>query len=215
MLFQPEVIRIIGKIMRPSIPLEVPHRARNGAARTLLLRTAVFALLLTTLVFAEPKPSEPEVKAAYLLNFGRFVRLSGASAGMRPPTFNICVLGHDLIGRVLDDVTAHQSVDNRPVRVVRIGDAYAARGCQVLFISPDEGDGIYADVAALANADVLTVSDAPDFLKDGGMIQFVTQQDHVRFAVSLDAVNRTHLVLSSELLRVALSITGKLREEQQ
>jgi hypothetical protein len=40
------------------------------------------------------------------------------------------------------------------------------------------------------------------------------QQSHVRFAVNLEAVEHTHLVLSSELLRVALSVTGKPREVQ-
>ena len=185
------------------------------AAMSLLHRAAVRALLITAaLVFAQPTPSESGVKAAYLLNFGKFVRLSGAPAGSRPSTFDICVLGHDPIGHVLDDVTAHESIDKRAVRVVRIGDAYAATGCRVLYISPDEGDGILADLAALSKADILTVSDAPDFLKDGGMIQFVTRQRHVRFAVSLKAVNRTHLVLSSELLRVALSVTGNLPEDR-
>jgi hypothetical protein len=41
------------------------------------------------------------------------------------------------------------------------------------------------------------------------MIQFVTQQSHVRFAVNLDAVRNARLSLSSELLRVAISVTGK------
>jgi len=65
------------------------------------------------------------------------------------------------------------------------------------------------DLAILGNADVLTVSDAPDFLQHGGMIQFVLVSNHVRFAVNLEAVNHTHLVLSSELLRVASSVAGK------
>jgi len=60
---------------------------------------------------------------------------------------------------------------------------------------------------------VLTVSDAPDFLKYGGMIQFVSEDNRVRFAVNLDAVNRTHIVLSSELLRVASSVTGGPQQE--
>jgi hypothetical protein len=41
------------------------------------------------------------------------------------------------------------------------------------------------------------------------MIQFLLIQNHVRFAVNLNAVNHAHLVLSSELLRVASSVTGK------
>jgi hypothetical protein len=197
-------------------PLQLARRAPSGnAAKTLLKRTAAWGwLLAAVLVFGQTTPTESDVKAAYLLNFGKFLRLSGASAVPRPATFDICILGRDPIGHVLDDMTAHESIDNRAVRVMRIADAYGGGGCQVLFVSPDEGDGIRADLAALGNADILTVSDAPDFLKAGGMIQFVTLQRHVRFAVNLTAVNRTHLVLSSELLRVALSVTGKVPEAQ-
>jgi hypothetical protein len=52
------------------------------------------------------------------------------------------------------------------------------------------------------------------FLKRGGMIQFVIEEDHVRFAVNLEAVGRTHLVLSSELLRVASWVVGGAPEKQ-
>jgi hypothetical protein len=41
------------------------------------------------------------------------------------------------------------------------------------------------------------------------MIQFVLIANNVRFTVNLDAVSRAHLVLSSELLRVASSVSGK------
>jgi hypothetical protein len=159
--------------------------------------------------FSQPKPSEYDVKAAYLFNFGKFMHLSGSAVNAQHETFDICVLGRDPIGHVLDDITTHESISNHAVRVQRVADAYAAKECQVVFISAEEGDGISADLAALGKADVLTVSDAPDFLRSGGMIQFVTQRGHVRFAVNLDAVQHTHVVLSSELLRVALSVTGK------
>ena len=44
------------------------------------------------------------------------------------------------------------------------------------------------------------------------MIQFVMVENHVRFAVNLDALNRAHLMLSSELLRVASSIRREAAE---
>jgi hypothetical protein len=40
------------------------------------------------------------------------------------------------------------------------------------------------------------------------MIQFVLVGDHVRFAVNLEAVSRHRIVLSSELLKVAATVTG-------
>jgi|SRR5580658_1015400 hypothetical protein len=200
------------------IPMAPVARAglekRAGAARR--RRWArLWIVLAIAGAMAQPKPSEYDVKAAYLFNFGKFMRLSGAAGGPRHANFEICILGRDPIGHVIDDITANENIDNRAVRVVRVTDAYAAaRECDVAFISPEEGEGIQADLTALGKSDVLTVSDAPEFLKAGGMIQFVTQGNHVRFAVNLDAVGRTHLVLSSELLRVALTVTGKPAEGQ-
>lgn len=144
-----------------------------------------------------------------MFDFARFMRLGEGATGSRSATFDICILGHDYIGRQLEAIIVNQSIGGRQVRTVRVEDAYAGRGCDILFISADEGDGMQADLAALGKVDVLTVSDAPDFLKEGGMVQFVVVDNHVRFAVNLDAVNRTHLVLSSELLRVASAVTGK------
>jgi hypothetical protein len=92
---------------------------------------------------------------------------------------------------------------------IDIPDVTAANPCAIVFISSYEQENIREDLAILAGMDVLTVSDVPDFLKRGGMIQFVMVENHVRFAVNLDALNRAHLVLSSELLRVASSIGGK------
>jgi hypothetical protein len=163
----------------------------------------------------EVAPAGYDVKAAYLLNFGRFLRLDGVPSASRRTTFDICVLGHDFMGHLLDDIAANQTIDDRAVRVLRVGDAYGAKDCDIVFLSLDEGDGIPLDLDAIGKSDVLTVSDAPDFLKYGGMIQFVNEDNRVRFEVNLDAVNRTHIVLSSELLRVASSVTGGPQPEAQ
>ena len=58
----------------------------------------------------------------------------------------------------------------------------------------------------LANAPVLLVSDMPGFVERGGMIQFVTEGNRVRFLVNLKAAQKAGLALSSELLKVAKSV---------
>lgn len=173
--------------------------------------TAVTLLCLWAAVCigAQAKPSEYDVKAAYLFNFGKFLRFDGGVSRERGSTFDICILGRDPMDGTLDQIAANESIDHRPVRIRRIADATEGRGCQILFLSASDADRIREDLALLSGADVLTVSDARDFLEQGGMIQFVLESDHVRFAVNLNAVNRTHLALSSELLRVASSVQGK------
>lgn len=181
------------------------HPARASAR---WLAGALLCLFAASAGTQPPKASEYAVKAAYLLNFGKFMRSTGAAQAQHT-SFDICILGRDPIGHAMDEIADGESIDGLPVRVLRIADASRARECEVVFVSAYEGDATRQDLAILDRADTLTVSDAPNFLERGGMIQFVLEGDHVRFEVNLDAVERTHLVLSSELLRVAAAIKGK------
>ena len=63
-----------------------------------------------------------------------------------------------------------------------------------------------ATLAALGTAPVLTVSDIPDFVKRGGMVQFVLDGNHVRFEINIAAAQRAGLTLSSELLKIARAV---------
>lgn len=193
--------------MRSLVPIQ---RSRAAQIRQAWLRCAVTACLLLLIsagAWAQAKPSEYDVKAAYLFNFGKFMRISGTQP--KHPTFDICILGRDPIGQVLDAITANEKIDGHLVRVLRLRQPQQARQCEIVFISPYEGDSIRTDLAVLSGSETLTVSDTPDFLARGGMIQFVIEQDHVRFEVNLDAVAQAHVVLSSELLRVAAAVKGK------
>jgi hypothetical protein len=52
---------------------------------------------------------------------------------------------------------------------------------------------------------VLTVGDSPHFLRDGGMIQFRSEPEGLRFAVSREATQRARLRVSAELLEMGLA----------
>jgi hypothetical protein len=201
--------------MRPGSPTEQLQKRRPRRLHSFVTLTAARALTAAVLLAQTPaanpatpeKPTEYDVKAAYLLNFGKFVRTFRTEAPRS--SFDICMLGHDPMGSSLDALASNSTIDGRPVRITHLPDISDAKSCEILFLGAAEENRIREDLAILGNADILTVSDAPDFLQHGGMIQFVLVSNHVRFAVNLDAVNHTHLVLSSELLRVASSVTGK------
>ncbi|MFP5236828.1 MAG: YfiR family protein [Acidobacteriota bacterium] len=158
---------------------------------------------------AESRLSEYSVKAAYLFDFGKFVRYTSSADGHdQNPTFDICILGSNPFGHTLDDLTANETLAGKPVRVLRVKTIEQARACSIAYLSASERGRIAHDLDELRGQQVLTVSDASDFLREGGMIQFVTVGDHVRFAVNLNAAHKAQLNLSSELLKVALSVQG-------
>ena len=196
-------------------PSALVHRAWAKRAGAWLRPAAAVLLLLLQAggAWTQTRPTEYEVKAAYLLNFGRFMRVTGPAP--QRTRFDICILGRDPIGHSIDDIAANETIDGHEVRILRVADASQAHTCAVVFVSAQEGERIREDLAILSGSDALTVSDAREFLREGGMIQFVNEQDHVRFEVNLNAVDRTHLVLSSELLRVAASVEGNPPVEEK
>lgn len=164
------------------------------------------ALFASTLCGQQTKPTEYQVKAVYLYNFGRFVDWSATLPAARIDSFSVCVIGHDPFGPALDSTLAGELIDQRKVVARRISRSQDAANCQILFISSSE-DGRLKDILSLLDKlKVLTVSDMPHFSERGGMIQFVLEKDKIRFEVNLSNTERAGLNLSSELLKVAVAV---------
>lgn len=184
-------------------------RRRSRVRRCLGGLVAAMCLLASSAPLCAQKPTEYDVKAAYLFNFGKFLRMADEPVVSRRTSFDICVLGRNDFGGTLERLTANEQNNGLPERTVNVASAAEAKGCAILFLSSSEADRVDGDLADLAGAPVLTVSDMPRFLEHGGMIALEMQGNHVRFSVGLDAVNRAGLTLSSELLKVASRVTGK------
>jgi hypothetical protein len=152
-----------------------------------------------------PRPTEYEVKAAYLSHFGGFVEWPARASAPTDP-FYICVLGQDPFGPLLEAALKDETVGGAPMAARRLSGVEEAAGCRILFVSASKEPQLSATLAALGKSNILTVSDISDFTRRGGMIQFVLEGNRVRFEINLAAAQRAGLTLSSELLKVAVAI---------
>jgi hypothetical protein len=152
-----------------------------------------------------PKPTEYEVKAAYLSHFGGFVEWP-AKAGAPTDPFYICVLGQDPFGPLLDAALKDETLGGAPMAARRLSGVEEAAGCRILFVSTSKEAQLAAILTALGKSNILTVSDISGFTRRGGMIQFVLEGNRVRFEINLAAAQRAGLTLSSELLKLAVAI---------
>jgi hypothetical protein len=151
------------------------------------------------------RPLDYEVKAVYLLNFGRFATWPASASGGTNP-FAVCVLGRDPFGQTLDSAVSGETVDGKRVVAKRIATSEDAGDCRILFVGASEKGQLAGILDAATRAGTLTVSDMASFVEQGGMIQFVADNNKVRFAVNVEAAERAGLRLSSELLRLAVTI---------
>jgi hypothetical protein len=146
------------------------------------------------------------VQAAYLYNFGKFVKWPADAPANQNGSFIICVLDQDPFGVTLQSALAGESVGGKPVLVRRLPHAQDAAACHILFINATQDKDLAGILAAVDDSAVLTVSDIHDFSKRGGMIQFVLDGDRIRFAINLESAEKSHLTLASELLKVAVAV---------
>lgn len=175
----------------------------------LLLTTAILISLLAIPSWAQQDhPSESQVKAVYLYNFGKFVHWP-ADRAPHPDSLAICVFGKDPLGPVLDSTVAGESIDGKKITVSRPSRIQDTGECNILFISSSEEDHLAPILSMARRAGVLTVSDMPRFAEHGGVIEFVMQEGKIRFQVNRAAAEQSGLALSSQLLKVASKVIDK------
>jgi YfiR/HmsC-like len=190
-----------------SVPQSRRIRQLSGL-RPLFIAIAIVCSLLSVLEVSAQgaKPTDYQVKAAYLYNFGRFVEWPANAAATEGSSFTICVLGDDPFGQALDATLAGETIANQKVTARRISSLQTGADCRILFISSSEANRLNKIIEALDKNAVLTVSDIPQFSQHQGMIQFVLEENRIRFEVNLTATQRAGLTLSSELLKVATAV---------
>ena len=169
----------------------------------------IFILLLSysdVVVAQARKPAEYEVKAAYLYNFGKFVRWPASVSPASTGAFLICVLGKNPFGSSLDETVRGESIDGKSLSVHYLSNLSEISGCRILFISSSEEHRLDSVLADVGKRPMLTVSDMADFVNHGGDIELVQVGGKIRFKVNLASAEKRGLALSSDLLKVAVSV---------
>jgi hypothetical protein len=152
---------------------------------------------------AEPT-LEYQVKAAFLLNFTKFIEWPPETFSDAGSPFVICVLGKDPFGHVLDQLAEGEKVAGRPLEIRRVSASPLPKACQIIFIGGAEKD--HPAVPMGLGPGVLTVGEGESFAHAGGIISFVIDNRRVRFDINQSAAERALLKLSSKLLNVARSV---------
>lgn len=171
-------------------------------------RWLLAALLLSVpaLAVADDKQiPEYRVKSAFLYNFSRFVTWPETTLQDRTE-FSLCVIGTDPFGTQLDKLTG-KPVHDRTLVVQRLSSLTLLDDCQLVYIG--KNTALSEALMIVREQPVLTVSEAADFIEQGGIIQFKLVHNKVRFRINLDAAKTAGLSISSKLLSLAINVTGR------
>jgi hypothetical protein len=140
------------------------------------------------------------VKAAFLFNFAKFAEWPALGAGT---PILVCIVGDDEIAAALVQTVKGQNISGHTLEVWRPHEGTAWRGCNLLFVGGTEVRRSLSGLAAIRSMPVLTVSDGQGFSQAGGIIELYVEAGRIRFAINVDAAERSGVRLSSRLLGLA------------
>jgi hypothetical protein len=152
-----------------------------------------------------PVSIEYQVKAAFLLNFTRFVEWPDGAIEDTAP-FAVCTLVRNPFDRVLEETLRGESWNGHAFELRTANDAAEAARCHLLFVPRAEAARFVGLVDRLAGTAVLTIGESPEFLDRAGIVNFVLEKNRVRFDIDAAAADRAGLRVSSRLLRLAQTV---------
>jgi hypothetical protein len=144
--------------------------------------------------------NEYQVKAAFILNFAKFVDWP-SDAFSDAGSLVVGVVGDDPFGGALDQLNGN-TVNGRRLRIKRLRWDDNLRACQILFVNNSEGKHLGKIMESIRGTSILTI-EMSQFNQSGGMIRFLTQDNKVRFEINAAAAGQARLRISSKLLALS------------
>jgi len=142
------------------------------------------------------------VKAGFIYNFTKFIQWPEKAFPHKKSEFLIGVLGSDPFRDILDTLAARKKVKGRKLVIRRFSSLDEIETCHVLFVSSSEKDHLEEILSGLSGSPVLIVGDTPGFAKWGVGINFYIQKNKVRIEFNKEALEKSGLKVSSQLLNV-------------
>lgn len=189
---------------------------------------AIGVLLISLAATAPPAhaqdtdSSEYLIKAGFIYNFASLVQWPSTSFSQADSPIVIAVLGEDHFGATLDRVLEGKKIDGHPFAIKRFKSVpelaksvASLRECQILYVSSSAMLHPSEAIQVVRGLPILTIGEIPGFASSGGIINFVVENNRIRFEVNVQAAKNADLNISSRLLalaRIVQSTDGRKTE---
>lgn len=147
-------------------------------------------------------------QASFLPKFPRYVAWPAARQPASGTSFQLCVIGRDPYGALLDAAARNEQIDGRNVVVRRLPDTRGAETCHLAFVRGGQPVDTGRLLFALRSLQLLTITDASGG-PERGMIHFASIGGRVRFFINDAAAAERGLTISSRLLALAAGVTQR------
>ncbi len=163
--------------------------------------------LLLPLLFAASDPREADkdttaiVQASYIYNIAKLVEWNDPSQKSGP--FVISVLGGSNLYQELVKKYAEKTIGKQPIEVRKLPKSAGVERCHILFVAQSELSLLPAILKKMEKEPTLLVTEYPDALEDGSVVNFVRVDNTLKYEISVANAKKHKLEVGSTLVQLA------------
>ena len=171
---------------------------------------AIFLLALCVLVlpfgaysFAE-SPIESKIKAAFVVNFARFINWPADVLDDKAAPLVICTVGVEEDNQSFVGVES-KKIKGHPVVLQVFNTLKGSSGapCQLLYVKGVDQNSLQSYLEHGDPTPVVTIGESEGFARLGGTIEFVKIKDRLSFKINNSAAKERRLQINASLLDLA------------
>lgn len=172
------------------------------------LSRALPALALLAAAVAWPAATSPEdeLKSAAVLSFLRYSDWPASSHG----AITVGVFGRTAFTEALSRTLDGKLINSRPVHLVPVDLTSDLRGFHLVYIASSKAADVRQILTGAIAAHTLAIGETDRLLDYGGAIYLFLIDGHIGFEVNLEALDRSGVTISSNMLRL-----GQIRDPRR
>lgn len=162
---------------------------------------------------------EYQIKAAFLYNFMQFVDWPEEKVSDTNDPIILGIIGDDPFGDAFKPIESKRIKGKKSLikryegieKLKKSDDKGQSkieliRQCHLLFICSSEKENLKDVINLVSGYDILTVGETPNMLESGGIVNFLLDENKVRFEINLSTARRENIKIRSQLLRLAKKV---------
>ena len=165
------------------------------------IRTFFVVLILLSGTFVKASGDLSNAEAVFIYNFLRHVEWPAGSSGSN---FVIGVYGNSQTYNQLVQFTSNRKVGTKSIEIRKISSIAEVSDCQVVFVPVNQISKITEMKRLIGSKACLIVGEKEGSNKQGSIIEFVIQDNRLKFRVDENNAKQHNLMVSKTLLDMSI-----------
>lgn len=167
----------------------------------------LFCLLVlfsfSSFTLLQTEVEEYNLKAVFIYNFTKYINVDSFAPGSE---FVIGILGDSPISEPLAEIAQTKTVNGKKIIIQQFSTPQQISFTNVLFISKLNTYSVSAILQRVAAKGTLTIAEEEGMAKKGVAMNFVIEDNKLKFEANLKAISSSGLKASSDLLQHAIIV---------